>query len=111
MTDNIDYIQILQHYCDLNEIPYHNSRDSVVGYMIQYPTHHIQYQTPYGRVFELLSQLMTGQIDLAAMMNSGDITHPYTSWSAIAWDIQCIIQDAIIGTITSTWDITMITIS
>jgi len=69
---DIDYKLILTHYCDINQIPYHSSRDAVIEYILANPNAMITYQTPYGRVFDLISQLINKKISLEDMMSSGD---------------------------------------
>lgn len=57
-SQSIDYYLILRHYCDLNTIPYHSSRDAVLDFMIRYPDAMIAYRTPYARLFDLMYQLI-----------------------------------------------------
>lgn len=104
------YYNILRHYCDLNEIPYHNSRDAVIDYISSNSTHHITYQTPYGRVFALMSDFVSGKIDLSVVMNSGDITYPLVHVVPIEQS-DCIVIDASIAGLTSTSHQTTIIIS
>ena len=88
---------LLHHYCDLNEIPYHSSRDVVVTYMIDHPTHLINYLTPYGRVFNLLHQFVRNEINLETMMMSGDIHHAHAIAIATDQKSDCLVYDSLIA--------------
>ena len=71
-----DYYAILRNYCELNDIPYHSSRDIVVEYMINHSYWSIMYHTPYQRVFTWLHQLISGWLSLEDFMMCGDISKP-----------------------------------
>jgi hypothetical protein len=88
---------ILHHYCDLNEMPYHVSRDVVIDYMIQNPTRKIQYMTPYGRIFDLVHQFVRGDVDLELVMTRGDMGHTYTTVTTIAQPADCLVYDSLIA--------------
>lgn len=91
---------LLRHYCDLNELPYHSSRDQVVDYIIAHPTHDINYATPYRRVFNLIQQYVRDEIDLETMMTRGDMNHAHNISNILSKQTDCFIYDSLI-TITS----------
>lgn len=102
-----NYYDILKYYCDLNDLPYHSSRDQVVDYISKYPKHYIKYNTPYGRVFELIRSLMSDSIDLATLMSSWDVSNPL---KADIFNIKadCLVVDTIYFFPNSLYDKTII---
>ncbi len=88
---------LLHHYCDLNELPFHDSRDQIVDYMITHPTHTIAYLTPYGRVFNLIHQFIRDEIDLETMMTRWDMNHAHGITMPIISNADCLVYDSLIA--------------
>jgi hypothetical protein len=89
--------QLVHHYCDLNEIPFHASRDAVVDYLVAHPTHTIAYLTPYGWIFDLIHQFVRGEIDLEKMMTSGDMNHAHNITLPIIEHADCLVFDSLMA--------------
>lgn len=87
-----DPIILLQQYCELNELPYHSTWDQVIAYQIEHPTHHIQYITPYGRLFDLTHQVISHTLDAHLYMTIGDTYNPIPT-SNISSTGDCVVID------------------
>ena len=93
---------ILRHYCDLNDIPYHTSRDSVIDYIVQNPLYIIVYATPYARIFDIIHQFIKDEIDLETLMARWDMNHAYDITLVISPSANCLVYDSLV--VEQIWD-------